>query len=73
MAELVAHATHGRVGSTLDTAVCGGVAYDTRWSPVRGWHPARETIRYQLEFTLLPVNRDMFSCLHHTSNNIYTS
>ena len=57
---------HGRVVRMLNTAM-GGVFFCEILGPgFHYWHPAKEAIRTQSEFTLLPLHRDIFSCHLHT-------
>ena len=54
----------------LDTSVGGIVASEALGSGDRGKH---ETTRPELEFTLLPIHGDMFSCLLRTENIFFKS
>ena len=57
-----------RVVKTLEITVGGGrFSWDSE-ARARNFAPRREAIRSWLEFTLLPVHGDMFSCLFHTMN-----
>ena len=56
---------HGWEVETLDITVGGGRCFWDSEARVRNWAPTCEAMRTLLEFTQLPVHRDMFSCLLH--------
>ena len=56
---------YGQVIGTLDSTVGAEMCPWVSEAHIRNWAPTCEAIRSYLEFTLLQVHRDMFSCLLH--------